>query len=880
MEFLEREAQLARLVAAHGRAVNGGGVCALIHGEAGIGKTTLVREFIRTLPINVKPLMAGCEALYAPRPLGPLVDLADQLPPSIASALHEGRTYNGLFPSFLTFLRDMREATVLVIEDIHWADASTLDFIRYVDRRLSGVPVLVVLTYRDEALTHDHPLRRVLGELPAATTTRIPLQALSMSAVEQLATFARRSAIGIFEATAGNPFFVTEVLLEARDIVPASVRDAVLARVAHLSTHARKVAELVAITPNRIERNMLDALVDCTDVETGSLIDECTELGVLQQTGTWLAFRHEIARQAVEQSLAVEARARLHRHVFAHLRERFGDAADMSRLVHHAEHGGLHDQVLAIAPRAARAASDVSAHREAAKLYTLAIKYVSSVESTATHAELFELAAEEYRLVSNVDGFIGATQSALELRIKLGDTLHEGMNQRRLAAMMWRERGDHSGAAAAITSAISRLESVTPSIELVYAYACLSRLQCGWSEFEDSVRTGERAISLAATFADTHCLVDALHACASAKSFVVDDPATRKQLEDALDIALRAKLEDAVAALYVTLQIVGVIHRDHLYALEIANRGLEYCEARDLDAFVFRLLDNRALSLTELGRWDEADLDIDRCLAAPNVGPRSRNSLTYLKARQTARRGEAGAEIYWLQLQTDISAVPMGYRPAAIAAACAEAAWLRSDISAAQQVICFGIAEARAKKDTRLLAPLLVWAKRCGVAPSEIPPALGDAIAPQHAHELNADFEASAQAWAKLGCRYERALTLVHGDEAQMREALQEFNALGSKAAAEIARARLKAAGVRDVQRGPHVRTATDPLGLTGRQREVYELLLQQLSNAAIATKLHRSERTIENHVSDLFGKLNVKSRSELIAHASIATNPAGLKQK
>ncbi len=872
MEFLERESELARLIALHGRAANGDGVCVLIHGEAGIGKTTLVRQFVRTLSINAKPLIAGCEALFTPRPLGPLIDLADQLPPSITEALHEGRTYNGLFPSFLTFLseaRDERKPIVLVIEDIHWADASTLDFIRYVGRRLSGVSALMVLTYRDEALTHDHPLRRVLGELPAANTTRLPLAALSVNAVEQLAALAHRSANGIFEVTAGNPFFVTEVLLESNHNVPASVRDAVLARVSHLNPHARRMVELVSITPNRIERTMLDALLGNAGADTGPLIDECTALGVLQQTGIWLAFRHEIARQAVEQSLAAEYCARLHRRVFAHLRERFGEAADVTRLVHHAERGGLDDEVLAIAPRAARAAANASAHREAAKLYTLAVKHASALKSRAVHAELLELAAEEYRLVSDVDGFVDATQSALALRVKLNDAVGEGMNQRRLAATLWRERGDRARAEIAITRSIAVLESLSPSVELVLAYATLSRLQCSWSDYDESINIGERAIKLAKTFDDASCLVEALHACATAKSFIRDDRAARKELEDALDIALAAKLEGAAASLFTTLQAVGVIYRDHLYALEIANRGLQYCEARDLDMFAFRLLDNRALSLTELGRWDEADRDIDECLGTPNIGQRLRNSLIYLKAKQDARRDVAGAHNYWLVLQTDLNAIPMGYRVAAIAAACVEAAWLRSDLPAAQQMINVGIEEASARKDTRLLAPLLVWAKRCGVATPDVPSALSKAIAAQHAHELNADIGASAGVWAKLGCRYERALTLVHGNEAEMREALQEFDALGAKAAAEIARARLKAAGARDVQRGPHARTATDPLGLTARQREVYELLTQGLSNAAIAAKLHRSERTIENHVADLFGKLNVRSRSELIARAA-----------
>jgi DNA-binding CsgD family transcriptional regulator len=874
MEFLERESQLERLIQLRSRAASGDGVCVLIHGEAGIGKTTLVRQFVRTLSVNAKPLIAGCEALFTPRPLGPLVDLADQLPPSIAMALHEGHAYNGLFPSLLTFFGETRDITVLVIEDIHWADASTLDFIRYVGRRLAGLPVLLMLTYRDEALNHDHPLRRVLGELTAANTVRLPLQALSMNAVAQLAARAHRSANSIFEVTAGNPFFVTEVLLEASDDVPASVRDAVYARLSHLGTHARKVVELVSIIPSRIERTMFDALLGNTDADNGPLVDECTALGVLQQTGAWLAFRHEIARQAVEQSLTAEYRARLHRRVFAHLRERFGEAADVTRLVHHAEHGGLDDQVLALAPRAARAASIASAHREAAKLYSLAVKHASPLKSRAVRAELLELAAEEYRLVSDVDAAIGATRSALSLRAQLGDALGEGMNQRRLASMLWRERGDRVAARIAIARAISALESIAPSTELVRAYAVLSRLRCAWSDFERAVKIGERAVAMATSFDDPPCLVEALHACAMAKSFVHDDRVARKQLEAALEIAVEAKLEDAAAYLFSTLQMVGVIYRDHVYALDIANRGLEYCEAHDLDTFIFWLLDTRALSLIELGRWDEADRDIDRCLSAPNVAQRLRNSLIYLKARQTVRRGIEGGQNYWLNLQTDLNAIAMPYRVAAIAAACVEAAWLRSDFSAAKNLIQLGIAEACTRKDTRLLAPLLVWAKRCGMVTPDVAPALTESIGPQHAHELNADIGASADAWANLGCRYERALTLVHGNEAEMRDALQEFDALGAKAAADIARARLKAVGARDVQRGPHARTSTDPLGLTARQREVYELLMQRLTNAAIAAKLHRSERTIENHVADLFGKLNVRSRSELIARASNPVSP------
>jgi predicted ATPase len=411
MEILERDAQLQHLAMLLNRAAGGDGVCALIHGEAGIGKTTLVRQFAITVDAKVKILIAGCEALFTPRPLGPLVDMADQLPPSMASALHAGRTYNGLFPSFLAFLRETSDTTLLVIEDMHWADAGTMDFIRYVGRRLTGVPVLMLLTYRDEGLSHDHPLRRVLGELPAASTTRLKLAALSASAVEQLARNKHRSAKGIFEVTGGNPFFVTEVLMAEGD-VPASVIDAVLARVSHLSTHARKVTELVSITPNRIERNSLDALLSAPDADIGPLIDECVSQGVLQKTGIWLSFRHEIARQAVVQSLPEEYRTQLHRKMFEHLRARSDETVNLSRLVHHAEHAGLIDDVLSFAPRAAQASAKVSAHREAAALYALALKHSVQLD-LSERATLLEAAAQEYRLLSEIDKSLACTREAL-----------------------------------------------------------------------------------------------------------------------------------------------------------------------------------------------------------------------------------------------------------------------------------------------------------------------------------------------------------------------------------------------------------------------------------------------------------------------------------
>ena len=110
MELLEREVPLARLTEIFS-AVRAGsrGACVLVHGEAGIGKTSLVQSFVRSLaPAAVTTLVTGCEHLYTPRPLGPLVDLADRFPPSVMAALQEVSTWNGLFPRLLGHLRDGR----------------------------------------------------------------------------------------------------------------------------------------------------------------------------------------------------------------------------------------------------------------------------------------------------------------------------------------------------------------------------------------------------------------------------------------------------------------------------------------------------------------------------------------------------------------------------------------------------------------------------------------------------------------------------------------------------------------------------------------------------------------------------------------------------
>src|SRR5262249_51554925 len=146
---------------------------------------------------------------------------------------------------FAAVLEELRSTpTVLVVEDLHWADEATLDFIKYLARRIAQSKTLLLLTYREEDLGRDHPLRLGLGEVPARPVTRLRLRPFSVEAVTTLAKPSARPAQALqalYAATGGNPFFLTELLAsEAADMtqVPLSVSDAVLARVARRSPEA------------------------------------------------------------------------------------------------------------------------------------------------------------------------------------------------------------------------------------------------------------------------------------------------------------------------------------------------------------------------------------------------------------------------------------------------------------------------------------------------------------------------------------------------------------------------------------------------------------------------------------------------------------------
>jgi len=848
VDLLERASFLDALAEYAAQARSGDGRLVLVSGESGIGKTALLEAFQRRGG-GARWLWGACDGLLTPRPLGPLFDIGPQAGGEFAGLCRRGAPRDRLFAAFAAELSSP-VFTVVAMEDLHWADEATVDLVSFLGRRLGRMAALVLVTYRDDEVGEGHPLRVVLGDLATQRATRrMRLPPLSAGAVRVLAGHRDVDAAKLHRVTGGNPFYVTEILAAGWPSVPATVRDAVGARLARAAPAARRAVEAAAVIGMRVSRGLLSSVL----ADAGGVADDCLVAGVVAAEGTGFRFRHELARMAVEAGIAPGRQRDLHSRVLAALGEHAG--ADPAVLAHHAEAAGDAAAVLRHAPVAARRAADLSSHREAAAQYERALRFADGADA-ATRAGLYAALAQEDALIDRFEDAAAAGTAALELYRQAGDALGAGDMQRRLSKVMWRLcRGTDMLSYAA--AAVATLEPLGETEQLAWAYhdqAFLVR----------SLPGARRAQELAEKLQLPEVLAAALDTEACIR-YAPGDDRWMPIMERAARVAVDAGAVDQAGRAYSNLHSLLIQDRRLAESERYYQEGLAYAEQHDIATYGTCLRGWRAIVLELAGRWDEAEA---LCTGVLGITASPVNRLTSLVALGLirARRGDPAA---WQCLDEAAGNARGTAEPDWIAMAGlarAEARWLEGDPAAARDELA-AMYEAAMAEGGFVAGALAAWLRRTESALQQ--PTAEQAAGP-YALALAGRHAEAAAGWERLGCRYEAALALFDTqDETSLREALRRFDGLGASAAADLARRALRALGARRIPAGARAAARAHPFGLTTREQEVLALLAEGLPDREISRRLVISERTVHHHVSAVLSKTGTASRAAVAAEAA-----------
>ncbi len=857
MRLLERHDQKRQLDQIFARTPERRGSVVLVHGPGGIGKTSLVREFVRTAQAEGATVRVGaCDDLLTTRAFSPFRDIA-QGQSRLGRALRSDAPAAEVLDAILEELDDPLHPVVFVVEDLQWADDATLDALLLVSRRIERLPAMVVATFRDDEIDRTHRLQRLLGALGAAGVERIGLAPLSREAVGELVGFKGDELEDLYRATGGNPFYALEVAATPDATVPTSIRDVVLTRVLALPGATQRALEALSVVPTAAERWLVDAVVD----GGAAVLDAAERAGLVVADAATVGFAHEIARRAVQSDLPAGTRVAVNAAVAAVLVEH---GAEPTRILHHAIEAGDGDAVLRHGPAAAREASRLGSHREALAAFeqvhrfadtlpsreraALALEYAYELQLGNRHSEAVAIATEAVDLLEHSDDPQGVADALLVLS----------------RAAYW-----HRGEVIAMPHAqraVALLDGREPSPVLAMAFAHMSRLHLLANRNAEAREWASRALGTAAT-------VGYLPAEAGAR---INHGAAALNLGDAdglahvtqgVELARRQGYHETVVRGYFQIAVEHMRRGGLDHAERVLHEGRAYAADHQVTYGTFRI--DGLLGCILLNRGAAADAATvlrDTLASEVEPGVAGVEPRAWL-AQAGARVGDAGASR--LAAEAWELAEPSAEAPrlAAAAAALIEMAWLTGDTSGLDVVAGRVLTVVDATRHPWYAGDLRVGLQRAGL-PVPAPPDR-DLLLTAHASALRGDHVAAAGTWERLGYRHEQAVELVCcDDEAAMLDGLRLLDDLGATATANFARASLRARGVTSVPRGPTRGTRQNPAGLTDRQIDVLELLAQGLTNADIADRLVVSVRTVDHHVSAILEKLHVGTRREAAALA------------
>ncbi len=875
-KLLERDQLLAELVDRVTAAARGSGRLVFVGGEAGVGKTSLVREFTGGLAGSGVLLAGACDPMAVPRPLGPVLDFAAALGDEFAALAESGAQREKLFALFLERLRAAKRPHVVVLEDLHWADDATLDLLLFLGRRVAGCSALLLGTYRDDEVGPKHPLRRVLGDLAGVgSVQRLQVTPLSAEAVASLCAGSDVDPAELHRRTGGNPFFVTEVLAAGGAGVPVKVGDAVLARASSLGAGARAALELAAALGPVQELALLERLAPSVEA-----VEECLSCGMLIGSGQTSSFRHELAREAVLGAMTASGRRRAHAAVLAALEAEVPGSPDpgddsgqdssqqpevLAVLAHHAAEAGDEERVLRYAPAAARLALRLMAFREARAQFARALPYAAKL-GTVEHAELLDAYARACASTSHGEETDDARRRALALWREHGDLVSIALAVMRYSGSQY-DLGRREAAERLSLEAIELISALPegPAHASIYLHQAFLRMLN--RDTERALEWGRRTVASGKRTGNWP-------AVASGYNALVGVLTTSERVEDArryhrLCLELLEKVHGigSPAAIANAKVMIGS-GLGEVYRFREAEKHLS--EARDLSAQ--HDLDSthhyaaawRALTHLYLGRWQECGEAAHWVLSRPNASLIARIMAGVALGRLRYRRGDPEAQQVLDRALEEASETDTLQRLAPVRAARSEAALAAGDARRAASEASAALPLALRHRHRWFVGELVYLMWRSG-AKAELPAWVDGPFALQvRGRPLEA-----ARAWRRMGCPFEeaRALTEV-GDPESLARALELLTGLGAKPAAIKVAERLRQLGVKGVPRGPRSSTAANPAGLTSRERQVLRLMAEGLRNAEIAERNRVSPRTVENQVSSVLGKLGAATRTAAVAEA------------
>lgn len=810
--ILERDDQREALAAAVDGIARDGGRVAIIYGEAGIGKSTLVDGVLADLPRQMDVAIGYCDPLNTPRPLGPVRDILRTfcLDPSDES---------GLFDGFVTAMAARQHPCVAVIEDLHWSDQRSLDWLKFVGRRITQLPLLLIVTFRDEALDAGIGLRGTIGALPAGSTMRLPLAPLGRESVRALWGDDPVRAEEIYRVSAGNPFLVSELLTSEGGCIPESISDAILARLQALDEGTRLFIDFAACNAGELPlRLMASELL----AEHAEHVDRAVRHKVLVTAKSGLTFRHELARLAILDHVPPARRLACHRRwLDAYLGAE--DPADyLDRIVHHAEGAARPDIIRCFAPQAARSAAALGAHREAALYLCAACDCLGAAKDTEA-ADLLEAFAYEAGLSLGIDdAVIAARKRAAAIREALNEPQKRADNLRWLSRLHW-YRGEADLAERYIHEAIDLLECEAPLAAGSRAQALALRAQFAMlrDQMDEAVDWGLNALMLARQAAEREVEAHALNTIGTARLFR-GDSAGEAELRESLTLSLDGGFHEQAARVYTNLSECLIETGAFDRAESLIEEGIAFDLAHDLDAWTFYLIGRKAQLVFELDRYDEAVAICEHCLAQDNQTLLMQMPARIILARASLRLGAVDAEALLAEAVAGAEQIAEPQYLAAIYSALLESAVLAGDPARAQPALHWIAAQPDDTFSPRKRGEFLFWGQMLGRVPTPQPD-----LPRAYALMAAGDFSGAAQAFREGRCLYLSAWAqVVEGSAQGLAHALAIFTDLGAAPAAAVLAPRLTVAQ-RTALRGPYAAARRNAYGLTAKEQLVLRHLVE-----------------------------------------------------